>query len=228
MYLLYLLLIQVQEVKVFRRSCHLCFLESLQDSKQALIQQLPEHHKFACFPKALIFAYFAADLVLSTTWTDQYCSCVRIHGHILKTQWFWTQTKWLLKCDVKISGNILWYMWLTLSMLRLSIATKKIKAVKIVFKQKETYPGAGIPIGTGIRPGKDMGGMWEAPKGTKLTKGPLILFAYKTNQYKYCCRLLFDPALGLHWMLVRNQGLHTVSADIIIFARHDIASSTTR
>lgn len=80
-------------------------------------------------------------------------------------------------------------------------------------KQKETYPGAGIPIGTGIRPGKDMGGMWEAPKGTKLTKGPLILFAYKTNQHKHCCRLLFDPALGLHWMLVRNQGLHTVSTD---------------
>ena len=44
-----------------------CFLKSLRESKQALIQQLPEHHKFACFPKAFIFAYFAADLVLSTT-----------------------------------------------------------------------------------------------------------------------------------------------------------------
>lgn len=44
-------------------------------------------------------------------------------------------------------------------MLRLPIAIKKTKAVKITFKNTETYPGAGIPIGIGIRPGKDMGGM---------------------------------------------------------------------
>lgn len=94
-------------------------------------------------------------------------------------------------------------------------------------KQKETYPGAGIPIGTGIRPGKDMGGMWEAPKGTKLTKGPLILFAYKTNQYKYCCRLLFDPALGLQLNAGQKSRI-THRERRHIFARHGIASSTTR
>ena len=135
------LLIQVQEAKVFTRSCvffnHFC----LRGSKRALIQQLPEHHKFACLPKAFIFAYFTADLELSTTWTGQYCSCVRIHGHILKTQWFWMQTKWLLKCDVKFSGRILWYsMWSTLSMLRLPIATKKTKAVKNNVQEERNLP----------------------------------------------------------------------------------------
>lgn len=225
MYLLYLLLIQVKEVKVFRRSFFSNHFGSLNKHLYNSYQSITNLHAFQKHLSLHISHW--ADLVLSTTWTDHYCSCVRIHGHILKTQWFWMQTKWLLKCDVKFSGNILRYMWLTLSLLRLSIATKKTKAVKIVFKQKETYPGAGIPIGTGIRPGKDMGGMWEAPKGTKLTKGPLILFAYKTNQYKYCCRLLFDPALGLQLNAGQKSRI-THSERRHIFTRHDIASSTTR